>query len=186
MRSPVHRPVNAVNPIVKSDKLKHVHKPRPKVKRTKFQFYPFSCHIKSWCSQNPVYVFSLFNKWWNNLIYCQFTWNENYRLWFLFSVCINIVHPGLKKKARFSDSVRHIHYQKLFETKWEYPTGRALTCDWSVNLFVMVLCEKVWPEFSVLNMTVRTECSSYSLLCNVDNVIVKYQTVQSFINADRV
>ena len=47
MRSPVHRPVNAVNPIVKRDELKHVHKPRPKVKRTKFQFYPFNCHIKS-------------------------------------------------------------------------------------------------------------------------------------------
>ena len=57
-----------------------------------------------------------------------------------------------------------------------YPTPRVLTRDWSVNLFVMVLCEKVWPEFSVLNMTVRTECSSYRILSNVNNVTVKYQT----------
>ena len=39
-----------------------------------------------------------------------------YRLWFLFSVCINIVHPGLKQMADFFGSAHHIHCQKLFET----------------------------------------------------------------------
>ena len=34
----------------------------------------------------------------------------------LFSVCINIVHPGLKKIVRFSGSARHIHCEKIFET----------------------------------------------------------------------